>query len=164
MPRLPRNRWKLESQIRTKATLDAEARYRKSRLGLESSLIRMIDRIDPLELLAVSATTFIVYDTIKNIPELTAAAYQTVFIDIAKYQPLIYFANEIVKLLNGSDFQLTPKQSEQLKTIKETPDLVLFVKSFAIAYILMKHSGQIISGVGNMAGAIGGFFGLTVVP
>jgi len=123
----------------------------------------MIDRIDPLELLAVSATTFIVYDTIKNIPELTAAAYQTVFIDIARYQPLIYFANEIVKLLNGSDFTLTPDQTEKLREIKETPDLILFVKSFAIAYILMKHSGQIINGVGNMAGAIGGFFGLTVV-
>lgn len=163
MPRLPRRAWRLEEQIRTKAGLEASARHAKSKLGLEAAVIRMIDRLDPLELLAVTATTFIVYDTIKNIPELTIAAYKTVFIEIAKYQPLIYIANEIFKLINGGELTLTPEQSKKLDEIKDTPDLILFVKSFAIAYILMKHSGQIISGVGNIAGVIGGFFGLKVV-
>jgi len=87
LPRLPKKKWKLEERIRTKAGLEAHAKFNRSALGLEAAVIRMIDRIDPLELLAVSATTFIVYDTIKNIPELTAAAYQTVFVDISTVFP-----------------------------------------------------------------------------
>jgi hypothetical protein len=39
----------------------------------------------------------------------------------------------------------------------------VWLQSFTIAYILVKHSGQIINGIGNMFGFIGSFLGLKMV-
>jgi hypothetical protein len=160
LPRLPIRRWRLEEKNRTKAQLDTEARFRHSRLGMENSVLKMIDRIDPLELLAVSASTFIVYDIIKSTPEMLAQAKSMLF------TPPIAMTLPFVSLLIDKLFRdqtLTDAQKAELQKIREEPDLVLFIKSFAIAYIMVKHSGQIINGIGNITAFISGFLGLAVI-
>jgi len=146
------------------AKLAGEAKFYKSKQGREAwtraQVERMIDKIDPLELLAVGASTFIVYDIIKSTPEMLAQAKS--FVLTPPFASAIPFIALIYDRIWG-DATLTDEQKAQFKAIQDEADFPLFVKSFAIAYILVKHSGQIISGVGNVTGMIAGFLGLKVV-
>jgi hypothetical protein len=142
-----------------KAKLEAEAKFKTSEKGLSLALIEMMDRIDPLELLAVASGTFMVYDIIKSTPELLAQVKQFIFTPpVAVAWPLVSI---LVNKIFGSQ-ELTLEQQQQLDQLKNEPDLMLFVKSFFISYVIVKHSGKIISGVGNITGFIAGFLGLKV--
>jgi len=57
-----------------KAELETRAKFKLSLKGIQSSLLDMVNRIDPVELLAVVSGTFIVYDIIKGTPEMMAQA------------------------------------------------------------------------------------------
>lgn len=160
MPRLPKKKWKLEERIKVKANLEAQAKFNRSAKGLEASIVRMIDRIDPLEFLGVAATSFMVYDIIKSTPEMLAQA--KAFLFTPPIAVAIPFISILIERLFGSQ-EITEEQKIQLNQLRDEADLMLFVKSFAIAYILVKHSGQIISGVGNITGFVGTFLGLKAV-
>lgn len=143
-----------------KAELDAKAKFKLSPKGIESSLIEMINRIDPIEALAVVSGTFVVYDIFKSTPELLAQAKSFLFTPpVAVAWPIVSI---IIERIWGNQ-ELTEQQKADLLKIKNEVDPVLMVKSFFIAYILVKHSGQIIAGVGNITGFIAGFLGLKVV-
>jgi len=159
VPKLPRVRTRVLTTIETRARLKAEAAFKKSPQGLEKIILDMMDRIDPLELLAVFSGTFVVYDIVKSVPELLAGMKSFLFHSpISLAFPL---ANIIISRIWG-DQELTTAQKEEFKKIREELDPILFVKSFFMAYILVKHSGQIIAGVGNVTGFIAGFLGLKI--
>jgi len=144
----------------TKAKLETEAKFKLSKKGIESALVDMINRVDPIELMAVTCGTFVVYDIVKSIPELSARAADFLFTPpIGVAWPIL---SVIIDRLFG-DQDLTSEQIEELRRIRDTPDFFLFIKSFFISYILIKHSGQIIAGVGNITGFISTFLGLKVV-
>lgn len=161
MPSIPTKRARVLTTIETTARFKAEAKFKLSPKGLNLALVNMIERIDPLELLAVVAGTFMVYDIIKATPEMLAQA-QLTFTDTAKNLFLGVFA-PLYDAIFSPQTTLTPEQQAKFKEIRDTPDIVLFMKCFAISYIMIKHSGQIISGVGNMTGWIASFLGLKAV-
>ena len=160
MPPLPRKKVRTLTKIETKARLDAESSFRLSAKGIKTTLVKMMDRIDPIEALAVVSGTFVVYDIFKSTPELLAQAKSFLFTPpVAIAWPIISL---IVDRIWGNQ-ELTAQQKVDFQKIKEELDPVLMVKSFFIAYVLVKHSGQIIAGVGNITGFIAGFLGLKVV-
>lgn len=143
-----------------KAELEARAKFKLSPKGIEASIIDMINRIDPIEALAVISGTFVVYDIFKSTPELLAQAKSFLFTPpVAVAWPIISL---IIDRIWGNQ-ELTEAQKADLAKIRKEVDPVLMVKSFFIAYILVKHSGQIIAGVGNITGFIAGFLGLKAV-
>jgi len=143
-----------------KAKLVAEAKFMNSNIGrevwLRSQVERLIDKIDPLELTATIAGAFVVYDLIKSMPELLAQARVTTIIAVSPILAVL-----IDKLLGG--IAITSEQQAELDKIRNQPDFMLFVKSFVISYLMIKHSGQIINGVGNLTGFIAGMLGLKAV-
>jgi len=144
----------------TKAKLVADAKSYKSIAGrevwLRGQIEKLIDKIDPLELIAVVAGTFIVYDLIKNTQELLVAANSR--LSWAGYSPIFTM---VIDLFGG--FTITAEQKAEIERIRNTPDVGLFIQSFAISYMMIRHSGQIISGVGNLTSFVGGALGLKVV-
>jgi len=143
-----------------KAKLVAEAKFMNSNVGrevwLRSQVEKLIDKIDPLEITATIAGAFVVYDLIKSTPEMLAQARVTTLIAISPLLAII-----VDKLLGG--LAITSEQQAELDKIRNTPDFMLFVKSFVISYLMIKHSGQIISGVGNLTGFIAGMLGMKAV-
>jgi len=91
LPRLPKKKWKLEERIRTKAQLEAEAKFKLSELGLthemKTALFNMINKIDPIELAAVGATTVVVNNTISGITEFKDSATQIIENKIGNLTP-----------------------------------------------------------------------------
>lgn len=143
-----------------KAELETKAKFKLSPKGIEASLIEMIDRIDPIEALAVISGTFVVYDIFKSTPELLAQAKSFLFTPpVAVAWPILSI---IIDRIWGNQ-ELTEAQKAEFARIRGEVDPVLMVKSFFISYILVKHSGQIIAGVGNITGFIAGFLGLKAI-
>jgi len=96
-----------------------------------------------------------VYDLIKNTQEMLVIASSR--LAWAGYSPLFTL---IIDIFGG--FEITDEQKAELERIRGTPDMGLYVQSFAISYMMIKHSGQIISGVGNLTSFVGGALGLKV--
>jgi len=142
-----------------KAKLDAEARFDKSALGREQWLReqaeKLIDKIDPLELTATVAGAFVIYDLIMATPEFLAEAKKIAIISVSPILAII-----IDKFLGG--IELTAEQKAEYQKLRETPDFILFIKSFAISYMMIKNGGQIISGVGSITKFVAGALGLEV--
>lgn len=143
-----------------KARLVAEAKFNRSPIGREEwtrhQIEKMLDKVDPIELLAVIGGTFIVYDLIKHTQELLVVASSR--LGWAGYSPIFTI---IVDLFGGT--KLTDEQKSELERIKNSTDIGLYVQSFAISYMMVRHSGEIISGVGNLTGFVAGALGLKVV-
>ena len=140
-----------------KAKLTAEAKFYKSNIGrevwLRTQVERVIDKIDPLELAAAIGGTIIVYDIIKGTEELiVAVSYWKGFPGSIKWFETIINKTE-----------LDEESKKLIQSIKDTPDFNLYIKSFVISYMMVKHSGQIISGVGNVTSFISGMFGLKAI-
>jgi hypothetical protein len=149
------------TKARVETELKAEARYRKSALGLQDSLMKMIDRIDPIELIACLGLTFVVYDLIQNSNELLTK------FSLTESPPafVIPIAGQLEQMIIAliDNKSLTPEQQAQIDSLKR-PDGILFLKSFAIAYFLIKNGASILNSAAGITGAIAGFLGLGVVP
>jgi len=153
-----------------KAKLDAEARFDKTALGKEAwsreQIEKMLDKIDPIELMAVISGTVIIYDLIKSLPELSAlaveySAWGRALLAISAMPLITFIINKINPGAIESDLriELTEEQKAQFAEMRKEFDPVVLVKSFAISYIMVKHSGQIISGVGNITGFVASMLG-----
>lgn len=141
----------------TETRLKAEAKFALSPQGIEYAIIDMINRVDPIELMATISGTFVVYDVIKSTPEFLAQAKSFLFTPpLAIAWPILTI---IIERIWGNQ-ELTEEQKAEFLKLKKEFDSVLLLKSFFIAYIMIKHSGQIISGLGNVSSFIAGFLGL----
>jgi len=104
-----------------------------------------------------------VYDLIKSTPELLVAAKNSIISGIWGFLDLTTsdIFNPIYEAVFGGMIQnLTTEQKAELERIRNTPDFILFIKSFAIAYLLVKHTGAIISGAGDLVKFIASLFAL----
>jgi len=157
-----------------KAKLVAEAKFMNSNIGKEvwtrQQIERLIEKIDPLELIAVIGGTVVIYDLIKSIPELMALAVEYTAWSramlVISAMPLFSWIIEKINpgaLENDLKIELTAEQKAQFEAVKKEFDPVILVKSFVISYLMIKHSGQIINGVGNMTGFVASMLGAKVV-
>lgn len=141
-----------------KAELEARAKFKLSQKGIESAIVDMINRIDPIEFLAVASGTLVVYDIIISTPEFLASVQK--FAWKALFEPFGW-EKILWDLLTGQQtVTLTPEQVARFEEARKNVDPSVVIQSFFISYIMVKHSGQIIAGVGNVTGFIGGFLGL----
>lgn len=147
----------------TKAKLDAELSFNNTKKAkakaLEDAGLRMIDRIDPLELGATLGLSFVVYDLIQNTNELLTKFSMTE--PPPDFVIPIFGQLEQMLIVLIDNKTLTADQAKILQDLKK-PDLFLFFKSFAIAYFLMKNGSNILNSTAGITGAIAGFLGLGV--
>jgi hypothetical protein len=152
------------TMARVEGELAAKAKWKNSKKGWETSLRDhiglMIDKIDPLELVATLGLTMVVYDLIQNSNELLAK-FALTEPPPAFVIPIIGQIEQIL-IAQIDNKQLTPEQQAQLDSLK-TADPTLFLKSFAIAYFLMKNGSSILNSTQGITGAIAGFLGLGVI-
>jgi hypothetical protein len=148
-----------------KAKLDAETSWENTAKGqkaqLNRSFLRMIDRIDPLELIATVGLTFTVYDLIQNSNELLTK-FALTEPDPDFVIPIVGQIEQLLIVLIDNK-SLTPEQQTIIDSLKK-PNAFLFIKSFAISYFLIKNGASILNSASGITGAIAGFIGLGVVP
>ena len=165
MGRPPIKSTKALTMARVQGELEATRRWKATQAGIASSardhIGRMIDKIDPVELLGVVGTSLIIYDLLKSTPEF----YTAVKTDVAQawadlFEPLGWEI-EVWKLLTGSttEIKLTPDQEAAFEKTKNEIDYVLMLKSFGLATILIRN-GQAIT---NLATYVGSALGLVAV-
>ena len=117
------------------ARFKARDRWKKSKKGFARSISdhigKAIDRIDPLEAVAVLGMTIIVKQTLDTTATLKEKA-QAMF----QMHP-----TELGKLFGVPEIDLLGKPSKQLLAL---PDWSIWIVSFALAYCIIKFGGQLL--------------------
>lgn len=137
MGRPAKKRKYAEAKAARKGELQAERDFRRTKKPEESLrdyFDKLMERIDPFETAAILGMTFAVHGIIKGSPELM----------------------EKVKVLQHPEFlllggfgviaaQYLPLPEGALKKAAEqTPDWFIWLESFAVAYIIIRHGGQLL--------------------
>lgn len=158
---------KLEEGL-TVARKKAELKFKKSSKGLELSLRehvgKAIDRLDPLDTAAVFGVTLIVKNLIDKSEELRGA-----LIPITRGRE--WTINVFGSAIKGTalfPFSLLLPASEAEKGYEGMfPDWMDWIIAFAIAYVIVKHGGQLLGlmkeGTGTLTTVIGALMGVGVV-
>jgi hypothetical protein len=146
-----------------KAKLDAEATWKNTAKGrrqiVEDTLFRMVDRIDPIELIASVGLTFAVHQIIVESEEILIKARGTGTINwLTIWGPGAVTAISNITVAQIKEWlglaSLTPEQLKELEYIKNDP--VPWLISFGIAYFLIHNGQQILS----LPSTVAGFFGM----
>ena len=131
-------------------SLKAENKVHESKSMLDSArehIGKMIDRIDPLEVAAVAGLTFVLHETILS----TSDLIQKINTTIAKNPAYV------VGVLNpfaGLMLSLLPKMNfpDELDNIKTPDSFFLWVVSFLLAFIIIRHGAELVKGgVGSVS-------------
>jgi hypothetical protein len=168
MPRPPvRKTFKLAKAQRL-GELKAELQFHRNKPLKESfreHIGKMIDRLDPMETLAIGSGTLLIHQFIlKDTDTLTkiANAFSTVEYGLAN--PWMVWLQGMTGYLGLGFLFGGPPQQETGKSLTGSPELdqiMLWMLSFLIAVMLVKYGGQIFGmlgkGLGGMAGIIGLF-------
>lgn len=110
-------------------------------------MLEALGDVDPLEAGAILSMTFLVHGVIKSMPEVTQKIEANDMIFIAT--PIPFLAKSINKKIAGVGEALA---QDELKTI---------AVSYAIAFMVVKHGGEIFKSISSMPGIIKGFMGIT---
>jgi hypothetical protein len=150
----------------TKAKLLAEARFAKSNVGREVWLrertAKLIDNIDPLELIASAGLGLTVYDLIKSSPSVMISIKTMVkenpwiaMIPSGILQSILYY------IFTSTTTPITEEQKQEIIKIRDTADYLLLLKCFGIAYLVI-HTNMAGNDPKMALGVILSFFGLEV--
>ena len=95
---------------------------------------KLLDRIDPIETAAIIGTTIIVHGLISDNKDWVAKT-----IEYSK----LWSQDQALAFIEDWYAQLTGKEQKQ-KNLIEFPDWSVWLVSLSIAYIVIKHGGQLI--------------------
>jgi hypothetical protein len=176
--RLLRTKVKEEKAL-TKARIETEfkttAKMKASESGFFVSLRdhvgRAIDRVDPLEIAAVGSLTVLIHETILHDPSILTQisnVFSTTTTVISK--PWYAWLGGIAGYF-GLGFLFAPES--YIETTTTTPEAkpleskltdiaLLWILSFAIAFIIARHFGNIVAGVGSAVGGLVGIIKLLI--
>lgn len=138
--------------------------------SLKEHLGHWIDGINPLDLAAICATTYLIHgvvitsttlmQTITNYVTKTPEGIGLIF--GSAVAPFFGIPGIVVhylqQMINISNFSKT--EQNQIKAFSQTTDFMIWIVSFALAYILIKHGGALIGMLGSEAGSISKIVGL----
>jgi hypothetical protein len=135
----------------------AELKLHKNKPLMESlreHIGKMIDRIDPLETIAVAASTYIIHETIINTATLLG---QVNTVLIKPENVLLFDLNPVAAAITTS---IGLASMPQPKDIKKPDSILLWVVSFIIAFILVRYAGEIIKGGFDLAKSLPNLLGM----
>lgn len=114
-------------------------------VSLKNHLGKMLDRTDPLEMIAVIGATYIIKNGIDWTQGFVEGTGEFILGAVA----------QIGTWLGG-----TPEE-ELVKKITETPEgeVIEWVVSFIVAFIIIRHAGALITAGGNILGVAKGLIG-----
>lgn len=183
MTRLPKSR--LERRIarvekaKVKARLQAKYEWNRSKVGqkaqtqayIKRAIERIIDKIDPIETPVILGVTYIVKNIIDKSEELTGAV-MAIHAKGIKFPPTPFWG-DITAIVTGAMREHfakegidpyaylpgAPKINRGETTAYEglLPDWADWIVALSIAYMLVRHGGDLISAFGGLPGAIKGF-------
>lgn len=157
------------TKAKVKAELQAKASWKKTKQGYESSLRDhiglMIDKINPLELLASIGLTIAIHKIIVDSQELLIKSHGTEGLTLSQILlspggTLGTIVSRITEQQIREWLGLNELTAEQLKAIEAVKnDPAPWLISFGIAYFLI-HNGQ---QVASLPATVAGFFGMVSV-
>lgn len=139
MPRLPKKQWRKKAEIETEAKIKTKWKLKKKKpleVSFREHIGKMIDRVDPLEVVAILGTTYLVHNFVSLHAELQDA------IRNACKPPVDLWAILGVSELKG-------EIEEQLKKIEPMIEVTNWLTCFALAYIIVKNPLLITQGLGS---------------
>lgn len=168
MPRPPIKKTRVLAKAQRLGELMAERQFHKNK-SLEESfrehIGKMIDRLDPIEAMAVGSSTLLIHQFIlKDTATLTKVANAFSTLTYAATQPWMVWLQGMTSYLGFGWLFGGPPQMKTDESLTGNPtldQLMLWLLSFVIAVMLVKYGGQIFGmlgkGLGGMAGIIGLF-------
>jgi hypothetical protein len=136
-----KKRCRAEAKATRLGQLQAEYQFKKAHSiankpydFLEEQGKKLLDKIDPVETAAIIGTTIIVHGLISENKAWVAKA-----IEYSK----LWSQDQALAFIEDWYAQLTGKEQKQ-KNLIEFPDWSVWLVSLSIAYIVIKHGGQLI--------------------
>lgn len=162
---LPKKRTKVITQIQERIKQEAKIKFFNTKQGKTAWILERIEallnKIDPLETTAIIVLAYSVHNLINESEILyyRAATIDYPFKEAGDWFGGPLFAN-VYKAVMGLLASQTPLTEEQLKEFEQIkdPDLIVWIKSFGYAYIIIK-SGILQSGIG-IVGAVALLMGM----
>jgi hypothetical protein len=155
LPRIPKKSTKILAKARAEGEvlgkLQAEEHFKGTQKGWMKSIRdhigKIIDRIDPLEVGATVGLTVIIHELIMKTPELykQAIGATEAFAALATWFPrtVIPAVGQIFNITMDATTQEANKQAMEYQKLLTQSEMWIWLVSFALAYILVKHGGQI---------------------
>ena len=106
-------------------------------VSLREHIGKMIDRVDPLESIAVLGTTLIIHDLIQGSEALISK--------ISSPKNLAAWSTVI---------PLTDEERKKLEVDFNQPDIVIWLESFALAFFLVRNGAQVLQSGQNLLGFV----------
>lgn len=98
---------------------------------IRNYLMKLAEKIDPLECVAIGGFTYIIHEVIMETPR------------IAEHVAKLFMAGNPFGLL-GWWWQYLPTGAKRIKLKDMTQEMFFWLISFCLAYIVVRHAGQLI--------------------
>lgn len=164
MPRPPIKKTKKLAKAQKEGELQAENEFiaktfknKKQFLNwAKGKLDGFLEKIDPLETMAILTTTVFIKFGIEWAEDLL-----TVPVDSDIFRTIYRMGLGVIGLLIPPSPEAL-QQKEKLKAIMDSPPMEMFQwgVSFLVAYIIIKHAGELITAGGNILGVAKGLIGM----
>ena len=165
MPRPPKKKTYVVSKAAEKGRLDAQDEHDskllsgrgKKRLlaSLATHIGKAIDRVEPLELVAVLGATVIVHNTIMNAPETLRYIQQKALGgELGFFEKLLLYGPINWPMFTAARQVYGETEKAVTEGIEQQGEIMVWVISFVVAYLCIKHFGLIISTLGEMGKSI----------
>jgi len=148
----------------TLGKLRAEERFKRTKAGWQKSLRehigKAIDRLDVLEVAVFIPTTYIIYNALKTATIVTAKI--SLIVKEKATKDIMWWLSPAYALYSTYMSYLNPpeevkKTMEQVQKGVSENELILVCLSIMIAYLLVRHGGQIIGLLGGSIDKVSNF-------
>lgn len=168
MPRPPKKKTRVTAKAFSKGLLQGQTEHdaktfknkKQLQVWLKDRLESLIENIDPLEIVAVAGLTILIKQGIEwteDIP-LTLLQKNSLIRTLMRFVPLVGLSFDIFVP------DLPPEAIEALKKAMDSPpmEIIQYVASFIVAFIIVRHADRIIEAGGNILGVAKGLMGALI--
>jgi len=133
--------------------------------SLKEHVGHWIDKMDPLELVAMAGMTYTVHEVIVATPALMEAAANvaenpasSVWSNIvssfgsAAIEVFLHMPMQATRALTTATAEPTKKAAAALENLLAKREFVIWIISFALAYIIVKHAGELAQALAGIGG------------
>jgi hypothetical protein len=128
--------------------------------SLKEHISKMIDRIDPLEVVAVCSGTYIIHTAIVTTEDLFNKVTKLSFDNPAVRGISDFVTGNFSDIFNQILGAATQKPTGDAPLQIQVPDLLVWMISFFVAFLLVRWGGQFIASIASNPLALSGLLGL----
>jgi len=112
--------------------------------GIFSTLKSMVEKIDPLEALAMGSATVLLHEVLSKSTDFLTEVDEKFSVTV--------LLNPITGLVANALWQILPEGVPKQNINMKPSELMLWIIAFLVAFILIRYGGEIISSLGGVLG------------